>query len=122
MLQGAIVWLVAVPLMALAGAIGAGGYVGGWYSGIAGGAAPTTTRAVSVNRAVPSATGATSDLPTLNLMTTDDFAKATRNSALFAITSLLLGLMGSVIGGWMASGEPMTFTYHRHGPKYAANP
>jgi hypothetical protein len=24
-----------------------------------------------------------------------------------------LGLVGSVIGGWMASGEPMTFTYYR---------
>jgi hypothetical protein len=26
---------------------------------------------------------------------------------------LLLGLVGAVIGGWMASGEPMTFTYYR---------
>jgi hypothetical protein len=25
----------------------------------------------------------------------------------------LLGLIGSVIGGWMASGEPMTFTHYR---------
>ena len=27
--------------------------------------------------------------------------------------SLLLGLMGSVIGGWAASGEPMTFTHYK---------
>ncbi len=36
-----------------------------------------------------------------------------RNSALGALTALLLGLVGSVIGGWIAPGEPMTFTYHR---------
>src|SRR6266851_1529466 len=35
-----------------------------------------------------------------------------RNGALAALTALLLGLVGSVVGGWMASGEPMTFTYH----------
>ena len=33
--------------------------------------------------------------------------------AIPALTALLLGLVGSVIGGWIASGEPMTFTYHR---------
>jgi len=42
-----------------------------------------------------------------------DTPKVTRNSALGALTALLLGLVGSVIGGWMASGEPMTFTYYR---------
>jgi bacteriorhodopsin len=36
-----------------------------------------------------------------------------RNTAMAAVTSLLLGLIGSVIGGWMASGEPMTFTFYR---------
>ena len=34
-------------------------------------------------------------------------------AALGALTALLLGLVGSVIGGWMASGEPMTFTHYR---------
>jgi hypothetical protein len=33
-----------------------------------------------------------------------------------AVTALLLGLVGGVIGGWMASGEPMTFTYYRTRP------
>jgi hypothetical protein len=42
-----------------------------------------------------------------------DNAIAAQNSALGAVTALLLGLVGSVIGGWMASGEPMTLTYHR---------
>ena len=40
----------------------------------------------------------------------------TRNTALGVITALLLGLMGSVVGGWMASGEPMNFTHHRTQP------
>jgi hypothetical protein len=42
-----------------------------------------------------------------------DLAEATRNNALATAVALLLGLMGSVIGGWMASGEPMTFTHYR---------
>jgi hypothetical protein len=34
--------------------------------------------------------------------------------------SLLVGLIGSVIGGWMASGEPMTLTHYRtRQPMYA---
>jgi hypothetical protein len=33
------------------------------------------------------------------------------------VTALLLGLVGSVIGGWMASGEPMTLTYWRTRPE-----
>jgi hypothetical protein len=45
---------------------------------------------------------------------------AVRNTALAALMSLLVGLIGSVIGGWMASGEPMTLTHHRtRKPVYA---
>jgi hypothetical protein len=40
-------------------------------------------------------------------------AETVRNSALAAVVALLLGLVGSLLGGWMASGEPMTFTYYR---------
>jgi uncharacterized membrane protein YeaQ/YmgE (transglycosylase-associated protein family) len=36
-----------------------------------------------------------------------------RNGALGAVAALLLGLVGSVVGGWIASGEPMTITYYR---------
>ena len=43
----------------------------------------------------------------------EDSPKVARNSALGALTALLLGLVGSVVGGWMASGEPMTLTYYR---------
>jgi hypothetical protein len=35
-------------------------------------------------------------------------AAAARNGALAALTALLVSLMGSAVGGWMASGEPMT--------------
>jgi hypothetical protein len=43
----------------------------------------------------------------------EETPRATRNAALGAVTALLLGLVGSVIGGWIASGEPMTLTYYR---------
>jgi len=45
--------------------------------------------------------------------TTPDIAAAVRNGALAAVAALLLGLVGSVIGGWMASGEPMTLRHYR---------
>lgn len=45
---------------------------------------------------------------------------AIRNTALAALMSLFVGLIGSVIGGWMASGEPMTLTHYRtRQPMYA---
>lgn len=92
MLHGAIAWLIAVPLLLLLMAFGAGNFFGLWYGGLAG--VPTwvtpATAAVDPNAAA-----------------------VARNAALGAFTGLLLGLVGSVIGGWMAAGEPMTFTYHR---------
>ena len=36
-----------------------------------------------------------------------------RNTAVATVVALLIGLIGSVIGGWMGSGEPMTLTYYR---------
>lgn len=92
MLHGAIVWLVAVPILLIAVALGAGGVLGSWYGGLAGTpvwVAPATA-AADPNAAI-----------------------AARNAALGSITALLIGLIGSVIGGWLASGEPMTFTHYR---------
>jgi hypothetical protein len=40
-------------------------------------------------------------------------AATARNGAVSAGVALLIGLIGSVIGGWMASGEPMNFTHWR---------
>jgi len=92
MLHGAITWLVATPLLLLFLALGAGNTFGGWYAGLMGSPAwvPGPGTPVDPNAAL-----------------------IARNTALAALTALLLGLMGSVIGGWLASGEPMTFTYYR---------
>jgi len=107
MLHGAIVWLTAVPLLLAFAALGVSNYYGGWYSGLAG----TPAWAASVNRQL---TPTTTDNDQAAAKVADErAARAARNSALGAATALLLGLMGSVIGGWMASGEPMTFTYYR---------
>jgi hypothetical protein len=88
-LHGAIVWLLALPLLLGLAAVGASGHFGGWYGGLTG--TPSTAAA----------------------LTDPDIAAATRNNALATAVALLLGLIGGVIGGWMASGEPMTFTHYR---------
>jgi hypothetical protein len=91
MLHGAIVWLLAVPLLLALAAVGALGHFGGWYGGLAG----TPSWAAATGSADP------------------NLATATRNNALATAVALLLGLIGGVLGGWMASGEPMTFTHYR---------
>lgn len=90
-LHGAIAWLVAVPLLLIACALGAGGFFGSWFGGLAG---------------TPFWAPQPANIPA-------DAALAARNGALGALAALLLGLIGAVIGGWMASGEPMTFTHWR---------
>jgi hypothetical protein len=90
MLHGALVWALAVPLLLGLASIGAAGYFGDWYGGLAG--VPAWAQA----DAAPD-------------------ARAVRNGALGALTAVLLGLVGGVIGGWLGSGEPMTFTHRRGG-------
>lgn len=89
-LHGAIVWLVALPLLLALAGLGVAGHWGGWYGGMA--SMPAWTPAAAAD---------------------PDLADATRNNALASVVALLLGLLGSVIGGWMASGEPMTFTHYK---------
>jgi hypothetical protein len=102
MLHGAIVWLLAIPLLLAFAALGGGAaYLGGWYAGLAG---------------APSWAIASTASPQPEL------AEAMRNNALATAVALLLGLVGSVIGGWMASGEPMTFTHYRTRGRAAAPP
>jgi len=91
-LHGTIVWLVVLPLLLMLAGFGVANFFGGWYGGLAGTPIWATSSAVTAD---PNA------------------AIAARNSALGAVTALLIGLVGSVIGGWMASGEPMSLTYHR---------
>jgi hypothetical protein len=91
MLHGAVAWLVTIPILLALGVLGATAMYGGWYAGLVGGTPAWATPPPS----------------------TPDLAAAVRNSALASVAALLLGLVGSVIGGWMASGEPMSLVYHR---------
>ena len=100
MLHGAIVWLLAVPLLLVLAALGALGHFGTWYGGLAG----TPSWVPPVVAPDP------------------DLAAATRNNALATAVALLLGLVGGVLGGWMASGEPMTFTHYRTRDRLTATP
>jgi len=93
MLHGLVAFLVTVPIMLMLGAWGAAGHFG-WYGGLGG------TPIYAANAAMSAATDATA-------------AQAARNTALTTVVSLLLGIVGSVLGGWMASGEPMSLTYYR---------
>ncbi len=92
MLHASIVWLLVVPMLVVLAALGAGSFFGSWFGGLAG--API---------------GATPS----NVAADPNAAAAARNAALGAVTALLLGLVGSVIGGWIASGERMSPTYYR---------
>jgi MFS family permease len=89
-LHGVVAWLVTLPMMLALAAVGATAMWGGWYGGLV--ASPAWM-------ATPP--------------TTPEIAAAVRNSALATVVALLLGLVGSVIGGWMASGEPMTLGHYR---------
>jgi hypothetical protein len=91
MLHGAVVWLLAIPMLLVLAAFGATSHWGGWYGALGG----TPAWATAVSPADPEA------------------ARAFRNTALVTVAAMLLGLVGSVIGGWMASGEPMSLTYYR---------
>lgn len=84
-LHGAIAWLVALPLLLMLVALGAGSLFGAWYAGLAG--TPPWASAP--------ATGATA-------------AELAQEAAGGALTALLLGLIGSVLGGWLGSGAPMS--------------
>jgi hypothetical protein len=70
---------------------GATGHRGGWYAGLAG----TPAWATAVPPVDP------------------DMAAAARNPALVTVTALLLGLVGAVLGAWLASGEPMSLMHYR---------
>jgi hypothetical protein len=132
MLHGAVTWLVAVPILVVLAALGAGSYMGGWYSGLAGTPSwvpPAGTPYDRPESPSPNATeeeraqfrAALADYHQKVKQWKEDTPKVTRNSALGAVAALLLGLMGSVIGGWMASGEPMTFAYYRTPRETAAD-
>jgi len=124
MLHGAITWLVAVPLLVVLSALGAGSSLGAWYAGLGASAA---AKSADTPFERPEAPGPAATEPERAQYTNDmaeyrqkvrqwreDTPKVTRNTALTALTALLLGLIGSVLGGWMACGEPMTLTHQRN--------
>jgi len=121
MLHGAIVWLITIPALAVLAGIGAGSALGAWHGGMV---TASNSNNAPFDRPDPLSPGATeeerqqyreqmADYHSKVEQWKKDTPKATRNAALGTITALLLGLMGSVVGGWMASGEPMTFTHYR---------
>jgi hypothetical protein len=85
-LHGGVVWLLTVPMVLLLTSAHASWQFGGWYGGLT---APLA--------------GATAQ----------ELAQSVRNGAIAAAVAMLLGLVGAVIGGWMASGEPMTLAVRR---------
>ena len=91
MLHGGVVWLLAIPMLLVLATFGAMSHWGGWYGALGGSPAWLTT------------------VPPVD----PEAARAFRNTALVTVAALLLGLVGSVLGSWMASGEPMSLTYYR---------
>jgi len=119
-LYGAISWCVTVPLLMALAAVGAGASIGGWFGGLT----SLTSQTTPFEKLDPLASNATAaersqraeeeaQLKQKIHLWKEETPRAVRNSALGAVTALLLGLVGSVIGGWMASGEPMNFRHHR---------
>ena len=92
MLHAGIAWLVAVPFLLGFASLGSGVYFGAWYSGLAG---------------VPAWVAAPPP------QVSPEAVRIARMAATGALSALLLSLVGAVVGGWMASGEPMTLTYYR---------
>ena len=90
-LHGAIAWLIAVPLVIVLVALGAGGLFGAWYVALGGTPAWVATPPPAASVAV---------------------VQAARKAAGGAATALLLGLVGAVLGGWLGSGEPMDPMHH----------
>lgn len=122
MIHGAIVWLVTVPLLVLGAALGAASLLGGWYAGL--GPNPATSANAPFVRPDPlGPSPTTEEIATFKTQQADynrnvkqwheDTPRVTRNSALGAVMALLIGLLGSVIGAWMACGEPMNFSHYR---------
>jgi len=122
MLHGAIVWLVTVPMLVVGTAMGASSLFGAWYGGLGMGSA-SAAPAPFVRPEPLGPTASAEDAATYRATQAayedkvrqwrEETPQVTRNSALVAATALLMALLGSVIGGWMAAGEPMNFSHYR---------
>jgi hypothetical protein len=123
MLHGAIVWLLTTPALVALAALGAGSSIGAWHASLA---TPNSASTMLLPFDRPEAPDASAsqeehqayrnEMATYRIKVTqwkDDTPKAIRNSALGATTALLLGLVGSVLGGWLACGEPMSVLHYK---------
>ena len=123
MLYGAIVWLLTIPILVMAG-IGASGLMGVWFDGLSGSPYSISAETTPFVRPVPLPPDPTREetatyraqwieynrgLKQWN----EDRPAAARTSALGAIAAMMMGLIGGVLGGWMAAGEPMSLAHHR---------
>jgi len=124
MLHGAIAWLATIPVLVLLIGLGAGSYLGSWYGGLAGSPSWASQAAAPFDRPEPVPASVSqedrtqyaasrADYESKMKQWRDETPRAARNAALGAVTALLLGLVGSVIGGWMSCSEPMTFRFNR---------
>jgi hypothetical protein len=89
-LHAAIAFLVATVVLLVMASFG-GAVFNGWYVGLAPSPAVPTPAGQPVDPAV---------------------AKAAAAGATVAAAALLIGLAGSVVGGWMGSGERMDFSFY----------
>ena len=115
MLHGAITWLVAVPLLLVAAVLGGASYMGSWYTGLGGTPAWSTTAAgptTPVVTAAPDSDAARA--------AEEHAARVARTARWPPLPRLLMGLVGSILGGWLASGEPMTLTHHLRRHEWAS--
>ena len=123
MLHGAITWLVTVPMFVIVTSLGSSSFFGAWHAGLGSNQssnAMANTPFIRPER--PEANASAAEIVTYREQQTEynrnvqqwreETPKAARNTAITVITALLLGLIGSVIGGWWATGEPMNFTHH----------
>lgn len=111
MFHGAIMWVVVVPLLTILAAHGASNYMGGWLGGLS----ANHPAWADVKEIAPASFNSNTSEPAKAQTYADsNAAKGIRNVALSAVAAILLGLMGAVIGAWMASREPMTLTYWKY--------
>jgi hypothetical protein len=123
MLHGSLVWLLATPALVTLAALGAGSSIGAWHASLS---TPYSASAALVPFDRPEALDASASpeertvyrnematYRTKVMQWKEETPRAVRNSALGAATALLLGLVGSVLGGWLACGEPMSVMHYK---------
>jgi len=112
----------------LLAALGAGSYLGGWNAGLAGNPswagqsdAPFAKPELMENATAQERADFEKEQRAYYAKLKkwrEDTPLATRNAAIMGASSLLIGLVGSVIGGWLASGEPIFFASQRTEPAH----